>query len=307
MMSRLVTMRPWLAGPRRLEIDEAVRLLRPRGELPMSSRLAEPLDYHASIPDGAGASSVHAFAKRAGRHLFCSVLMKADTGIADIVVQDDLAKREAEGLRRRIYEEGCALPASRAFVERRLAAALAINLERDLPPPFGFLDVVETLGLGPLHPQSADISLMVDEMLSTLPPRWTDAEAVREAHLKSLYWPRTVTTVDSWFEAGEDIETLLSSLKSRDKRLDALIREHLPKRRGFWGSHCAWAAALLKDGSDHDDAFPEWVHFALVARDLAQDKPLERMLFIQMLAEATLNAFEGQSAVIATTRARSSS
>jgi hypothetical protein len=47
-----------------------------------------------------------------------------------------------------------AVEVSNALLERRLADALAINVACDLPPPFGLLQVVETLGLGPLHPES---------------------------------------------------------------------------------------------------------------------------------------------------------
>jgi hypothetical protein len=58
-----------------------------------------------------------------------------------------------------------AVEVSNALLERRLADALAINVACDLPPPFGLLQVVETLGLGPLHPESTSPPLAMVEVL----------------------------------------------------------------------------------------------------------------------------------------------
>jgi hypothetical protein len=47
---------------------------------------------------------------------------------------------------------GCGRPQA-STTDQRLADALAINVARDVPPPFGLLQIAETLGLGPLHPE----------------------------------------------------------------------------------------------------------------------------------------------------------
>ena len=65
-----------------------------------------------------------------------------------------MTKAEADALIAQIVAAAEAVEVSIAFLEPRLANALAINVACDLPPPFGLLQVAETLVLGPLHPES---------------------------------------------------------------------------------------------------------------------------------------------------------
>src|SRR5437763_15139014 len=78
---------------------------------------------------------------------------------------------------------------SLSFLEQRLAVALSINVALDLPPPFGLLHVVETLGLGPLHPESLSPWVMAESLIADLPPERTDASAAQRAHRASASVP----------------------------------------------------------------------------------------------------------------------
>src|SRR6185312_16509733 len=96
-----------------------------------------------------------------------------------------------------------AVESSIGFLEQRLADALAINVARDLPPPFGLLQVAEALGLGPLHPESISPSAMVAALIAELPPEQTGTTAAQSAHRASVRWEEKFDTVATWFEAGE--------------------------------------------------------------------------------------------------------
>src|ERR1700736_6747418 len=97
-------------------------------------------------------------------------------------------------------------------LERRPADALAVDVACDLPPPFGLLQVAETLGLGPLHPESTSPLAMVEALLAELPPEWTSTAAAQSAHRASAEWEQKYETVATWFEAGRAIEHLLRPL-----------------------------------------------------------------------------------------------
>lgn len=68
-----------------------------------------------------------------------------------------------------------------------------------------------------------------------------------------------------------------------------MLQHILPVSRAGWAERCARIAALMKDASD---AAPDaWILFALVARDLAGDRPLPDMPLARRIAEATVDAF----------------
>src|SRR6516162_6303335 len=147
-IDRLVRMRPWLSDTRRPNVDTAIRALRPKAAPPLPVERWEIRGVLASLCDGAGAQSLFALAKRRRRFALASLLVKSEIGVADAWVGDGMTKAEAEAVIAEIVAGAGAIEVSISLLERRLADALAINVAGDVPPPFGLLRVVETLGLG---------------------------------------------------------------------------------------------------------------------------------------------------------------
>ena len=289
-LDRLVRMRPWFSEMRRPNIDTAVRALRPKAAPPLPPDRWETRGVLASLCDGAGAQSLFALTKRGRRFALACLLIKTEVGVADAWVREGMTKAEADALITQIVAGAEAVESSLAFLEQRLADALAINVARDLPPPFGLLHVAETLGLGPLHPESLSPWVMAESLIADLPPERTDASAAQRAHRASARWEEKFETVATWFEAGEPVEALLRPFKTRKRRIEAVLEQLLPARRIFWAERCAWMAATLKEtGPEGDNT---WSEFALVARDLGGEKPLETIPLARRIAGATVEAFE---------------
>jgi hypothetical protein len=194
----------------------------------------------SSLCDGAGAQSLFALTRRGRRFALASVLVKTEVGVADAWVREDITKAEADALIAQLVAGAEAVEVSTALLEQRLADALAINVARDLPPPFGLLQVAETLGLGPLHPEGISPSAMVEALLAELPPERTGTAAAQSAHRASAKWEEKFETVATWFEAGGAIEDLLRPLRTRKRRIEAVLTQLLPARRTFWAERCAW-------------------------------------------------------------------
>jgi hypothetical protein len=284
-IERLVTMRPWLAPARRPALDAAIRALRGNAEAPAPAAPGAVQAALASLCDGAGAQSLFALLKRGRRFDLVSVLVKAEEGVAGALLNEGMSKREADAMEHEIRRAAEAVDVPLAFITQRLADALAINLAQDTPPPFDLLRVVEALGVGVLQPAELPPSALAAQLLEGLPPERTDAEATRNAHRNATAWPAMFGVLGSWFEAGEEIETLLRPMTSPPARIAALIADHLPRRRLFWAERCAWMAATLKPGkSPHQSA---WIDFALIARDLAGTGELADMPLMRMIAEST--------------------
>ncbi len=244
----------------------------------------------ASLCDGAGAQSLFALAKQGRRFALACLLVKSEVGVQDAWVRDGMTKAEADDLIAQIVAGAEAVEISIGLLEQRLADALAINVARDVPPPFGLLQVAETLALGPLHPESISPPALVEALIGDLPPGRKDTKAVLAAHRASARWEQEFETVTSWFEPGEAVEGLLRPLRTRKRRIEAVSAQLLPARRSFWGERCAWMAATLKESAEDGDN--AWSDFALVARDLLGERPLDAIPLATRIASATVEAFE---------------
>jgi hypothetical protein len=99
---------------------------------------------------------------------------------------------------------------------------------------------------------------------------------------------------DNWFEAGEEVEAVMSAARSASAGARALIESYLPSRREFWAAQCARSALALKDGARPRDQ--TWKHLALVGRDLADEMPLSRIPLIHRIAEISARAYSLQKA-----------
>jgi hypothetical protein len=218
------------------------------------------------------------------------LLVKSEVGVADAWVRNGMTKAEADALITEIVAGAEAVKVSISLLEQRLADALAINVARDVPPPFGLLQVVETLGLGPLYPESTSPLALVEALIADLPSARTDMVAAKVAHRASVSWERKFETLTSWFEAGEAVENLLQPLRTRKRRIEAVSAQLLPARRTFWAERCAWMAATLKEGAAEGN--DTWCDFALVARDLVGQRPLAEIPLATHIAAATVEAFE---------------
>ncbi|MCZ8146377.1 MAG: hypothetical protein O9325_00820 [Roseomonas sp.] len=289
LVERLINLRPWLPSARQAKLDAAIRALRANAAAPVPAPRSEVTRLLASLCDGAGAQSLFALLKTGRRFALASVLIKADVGVADAWVREDMPKREADGIIAQITGATEAVTVPVSFVEARLADALAINLARQTPPPFGLLQVTEALGLGLLQPAEIAPMALAAQLLAGLPPDQTGAEATRAAHADAADWPELFETVGSWFEAGEAVEALLRPIPSRRKRIEAMLTRHLPGRRHFWAERCAWMAATLRNSATDDSE--EWLNFALVARDLASGEPMSDAALFDAIAEMTVDVF----------------
>ena len=290
MVERLVRLRPWLSEARRADLDAAVRVLRPKAAPPEPVPRPEIRGVMATLCDGAGAQSLFALVKRGRRFALAALLIKIEVGVADAWVTEGMGKAEADALVAEIAAGSETAEVSIGLLERRLADALAANVARDAPPPFGLLQVAEALGLGPLHPEPVPPPVLVEGLLADLPEERTGPAAAEAAHRASARWEQEFGTFNSWFEAGEAVEGLLRPLRMRKQRTEAVLTRLLPGRRAFWAERCAWTAAVLKEGAEDGDE--AWLGFALVARDLAGERALDTMPLAARIATATVEAFE---------------
>jgi hypothetical protein len=137
-----------------------------------------------------------------------------------------------------------------SFAQTLLADALATNLAKRIPPPFALLQFNEALGLGLILPAAMPPARLAAELLAGLPATQTRPEASAAAHAAAKDWCVQFDTVQTWFEAGEEIEALLKPIPKTGLRVMIALFTYVFDRRLYWAARCAWMAATLKD-SDH--------------------------------------------------------
>lgn len=285
-IERLVHMRPWLPQARQAHIDAVIKALRAHA-WPLRDRPMPALTgCYASVCDGAGARSVSISQRTGARYRFASVLIKP-SGISEVVVIPDLSK---SGIGQMIRQVEFAAPMSKtnpAGIARMLSLALAGNASSGSLPPFRLVEIVESLGLAPLHADYASAAEIAGELLSELPGEQTNAAAAAQARA-DVPDPEVV---GNWFEAGEAVEELLRPLSSFKRRVTALMTTYLPSRRDFWARQCAISALALRPAPGRTS----WRQLALAARDIASDMPLGQIPLMQQIAQASVRAFAAQA------------
>ena len=180
-----------------------------------------------------------------------------------------------------------AMPVSRDYFDCRLAAALAENLAA-APPPFGLVQALEAIGAGPIGPQNITPVDLLEGVLAGAAPDRVGPYALLTLSRACLTWGDRLDMIDSWYEAGEAVDALLGSLRTKKQRMAALIESHLPARRDFWATRCAWTAAALKEAAATDSL---WVEMALVGRMIAAETPLAEIPLMKQIAVRTLDAY----------------
>ncbi len=286
----LVRLRVWLPPARQKGLDKAIRALRPHAAPPVAAPPIAISRLLASMCDGAGAQSFFALLKSGRQFALAAFFVKEEEGVADAWLREGLSKRDADSVLRQIVSETEALDVPVSLVAQRLADALVVNLARQVPPPFGLLQVTEALGLGLVQPAALVPQALAEQLLADQPAARTGPEATQTAHAASLDWPERYASLTSWFEAGEAVDALLKPLPQREARIAAVQTKLLPRRRAVWAGRCAWMAATLRAGAVEDE--DAWLDFALVARDLAGDSPAQGFPLFGLIAEATVEAFD---------------
>ena len=287
LIERLVRMRPWLPPTRQAKLDATIKAMRLNALPPVKAELPKVIKCYVSVCDGSGTRSLFVTQRVGGHYQIATVMMKP-AGVADAMVLPELSKSAMDDIVREMKSSIPVMETDLAGITRMLGLAIADNFTSGNPPPFKLVEVVESLGLGPVHPDHASPMEIITGLLADLPPEQTDATAVAIAHSDI----RDSVFAYQWFEAGEALEDLLYPIKGSKQRVAKLMKAYLPERRAFWARQCA-ISALVMHGDEKSRHSP-WKQLALVGRDVASDLPLDQIPLMKQIAEMSVRAFESR-------------
>ena len=123
-------------------------------------------------------------------------------------------------------------------------------------------------------------------MLADADASATDTKAVEKAVRGSGRWLATNPQLDSWFENGDDVAAAIKGKRKIEDRLAAIIEKVLEPKRAYWASVVAWSS-FAQRGDSHDS---DWIEMALVAREMASERPLVEIPLARFIAVQTAEA-----------------
>ena len=198
LIERLVRMRPWLPSARQAQLDAAIRALRSNALPPVKHEMQKLIKCYVSVCDGSGARTLFATQRLGARYQFVCAMMKT-SGVDDAKALPDLPKSEMDDIIRQLKSSMPVMETDLAGIARMLELAIAENAASGTLPPFALIEVVERLGLGPIHSNNATPIELITSLLADLPSEQTNKAAVARANVDIL----DSELGHQWFEAGE--------------------------------------------------------------------------------------------------------
>ena len=289
MLRRMITLRNWLPESERPALDALVKACRLKGAECAPLAAAAVVAAVASGIDGSGAQSLFVLAKEGRKHAVASLLVKHGVGVRDAWVSHGMTRNQAEGMLNSIDIQIELFDISMDYLRETLGHALSLNARSGSLPPFGLIDVLETLGLATANPEPLPGEMALERLIGDIPGRMRGAASVKRALKASARWPEQYGFLQSWFEDGGDLDGLLDDEKlSGEQRLALVLEEYLPSRRADWADLLCRTALMLRAAPEEDRA---WLDFVLVAREVAGERPLPEIPVMAMVALGTVEAW----------------
>ena len=146
-------------------------------------------------------------------------------------------------------------------------------------PPFGLVHFLESVGIASVQPALLNTSSLLDTIQGGSA---ISANEFADLLAEGSNLVNDYLFLDSWFEAGDDVDTVLTGDLIARKKGELLILEKvLEPRREWWAQAAAWAAYILYQAGNDE----RWQEFYTAALAVVQKRPLHEIAMLQMVAE----------------------
>jgi hypothetical protein len=285
-LRRMIALRNWLPEAERPHLDRAIKTGRKRIAC-ASWPEATVVKAYASGIDGAGAQSIVVIAAKGRERSLANVLFKLGFGVREAFVHHRISKAEADIVLDGMAGQVPISPVTLDYLGFATRYFLGVNAQLGVLPPFGLLDVAETVGLTDLNPDPRGLDSLVAMLCADIAPARATPQALATALKTSATWDNHQPMIGSWFDDSDETASLLAPRKlAKAKRKAALLALPLRKRRRWWAELVAWTAHSIRQDSSSSD----WEDYALVARELLGERPLDEFGIMHKIAENTIEA-----------------
>jgi hypothetical protein len=285
MLRRMITMRNWLPEESRAALDAAVATARRKGVSPAQWDDVEVCQLVTTGVDGSGAIGVLAHCRNKRKNILGSLVLKHGFGVRDAWAQDGVKQKEIESA----FMEVSLLDQftiSADFIRRAVGHFLALGHETGLMPPFGLVRFLEAVDVSSVQPELLSASSLLDTIQDG---RAISTNAFEDLLAEGSDLVNDYSFLDSWFEAGDEVDALLTdNSTARKKRESLIIEKVLEPRREWWTQEVAWAAYILYQAGNDE----RWREFYAAALAMVQKRPLHEISLMKTVAEQTVEVEE---------------
>jgi hypothetical protein len=267
---RLIAMRNWRPENERAEVDAVIRKARAAGIdcAPWAPGSTESIV--ATAVDGATAQGFLLISPLGRKKRISSVLVKG--GIADAWSGELESRRQIEMSLAAVGMEAPTLVVSRSYLDRIVAHELALSIEKRGAPPFGLLQVAETIGGVDWQPEHMAFGETLAGLIAEVPKAMCEPAALASALRKSNRHAELEAVAQSWFEDDPQVAQAVERAGGRDraKLVTYLLQSVIARHRDKWANVVLRTALWMREAPPEADLC--WRQLALVAKALADGR-----------------------------------
>lgn len=283
---RLIAMRNWRPENERAEVDAVIRKARAAGIdcAPWEAGSIEAIV--ATAIDGSAAQGFVLISPAGRKKRMSSLLIK--TGIADAWSGEPESRRHIEMSLAATGMDAPTLAVSRSYLDRTVAHQLALSVEKLGAPPFGLLQVAETIGGADWQPAPIAFGETLTGLIAEVPMAMCQPAALASVLRKSDGLAELDVVAQSWFEDDPQVAQAMERARGRDraKLADYLLQSVIARHRDRWAEIVLRTALWMREAPQAADLC--WRELAIVAKALADGRDMTEIGLMRDIALRTI-------------------
>jgi hypothetical protein len=169
-----------------------------------------------------------------------------------------------------------------------VAHHLVLSTKKGETPPFGLLQVAETIGGADWQPAPITVSEALAELIDQVPKAMCRPAAVTSILQRSHELVDLEAIADSWFEDDSEVAQLVHHARGGDcaKLATYLLQSILPRRRDRWTEIILRTALWMREAPVEANLC--WRELAIVAKGLADGGDMNEIGLMREIALRTI-------------------
>jgi hypothetical protein len=283
---RLIAMRNWRPENERAEVDAVIRKARAAGIdcAPWEAGSIEAIV--ATAVDGAAAQGFLLISPVGRKKRISSLLFKG--GLTDAWSGEPESRRSIETSIAAAGMNTPTLAVSRSYLDRIVAHELALRIEKREAPPFGLLQVAETIGGADWQPARMAFGETLAGLIAEVPKAMCEPAALASVLRKSNELADLEVVAQSWFEDDPQVAQSVERARGRDRaKLAAyLLQSVIARRRDRWAEIVLRTALWMREAPPEADLC--WRELAIVAKALVDGRDVTEIGLMRDIALRTI-------------------
>jgi hypothetical protein len=283
---RLIAMRNWRPERERAEVDAVIRNARAAGIDCAQWEAGAVETILATSIDGA-ATQGFLLLSPAGRNKKRTSTILTKGGIADAWSGEPESARRIASALAASGMEAPMLAVSRSYLDRMVAHHLVLCTESGQAPPFGLLQVAETIGGADWQPARMDFDATVAGLIAQVPKAMCEPAAIASVLRVSGDLPGLEPIAQSWFENDPQVAQVVQRARRGGATLvNYLLQSVFARRRERWANIVLRTALWMCEASADRDSC--WRELSLVAKAIADGRDLTEIGLMRDIAMRTI-------------------